>query len=384
MGDVARILFAGGGTGGHLYPGLAVADAMMKLEPETEIRFYVTRRAIDRQVLAAHPYAAEFVDVRGFAKKPWTWPGLALSMLRNRREARRYLEEFRPQAVVGLGGFGSYAATRAAQRLGLPNFVLNPDLVVGRANRRLARRATAVFVQFAETAATVRTRGQRRGRASLCPVEVVGCPIRESLFGIDRAEACRKLELDQARKTLVVTGASLGARSVNQAVVMLAERWAEFADWQILHLTGRENAAEVRAAVGSTKPFYHVRDYVEEMGLVYAATDLIVARSGAGSVAEIVALGLPSVLVPYPYHGDRHQERHAELLASSGAAEIVLDRCDARANAEALWPVLSKLMKDADRRKAMAAAAKKLGHPEAARSVAEMVLRSIDTGTERA
>ena len=365
MGEGPRILFAGGGTGGHLYPGLAVADAMMKLVPETEIRFYVTRRAIDRQVLAAHPYAAEYVEVRGFSPKPWTWPGLALSMLRNRQQAGRYLEEFRPQAVVGLGGFGSYAATRAAQRLGLPNFVLNPDLVVGRANRRLARRATAVFVQFAETAATVRTRGR---------VEVVGCPIRESLFGIDRAEACRKLELDPARKTLVVTGASLGARSVNQAVVMLAERWAEFADWQILHLAGRENAAEVRAAVGSTKPFYNVRDYVEEMGLVYAATDLIVARSGAGSVAEITALGLPSVLVPYPFHRDRHQEQHAELLAAAGAAEIVLDRLDARANAEALWPVLSKLMKDADRRKTMAAAAKKLGHPEAARRVAEKIL----------
>jgi len=375
MSDGPRILFAGGGTGGHLYPGLAIADAMMKLAPQAEIRFYVTRRAIDRQVLAAHPYTAEFVDVRGFAKKPWTWPGLALSMLRNRQQARRFLEDFRPQAVIGLGGFGSYAATRAAQRLGLPNFVLNPDLIVGRANRRLVQRATAVFVQFAETAATVQTRGR---------VEVAGCPIRESLFGIDRSEACRKLELDPARKTLVVTGASLGARSVNQAVVQLSDRWAEFADWQILHLTGRENAAEVRAAVGSTKPFYHVRDYVEEMGLVYAATDLIVARSGAGSVAEITALGLPSVLVPYPFHGDRHQERHAELLASAGAAEIVLDRLDAQANAESLWPVLSKLMKDADRRKKMSEAAKKLGHPEAARNVAEMVLRSVDTDKERA
>jgi UDP-N-acetylglucosamine:LPS N-acetylglucosamine transferase len=270
--------------------------------------------------------------------------------------------------VVGLGGFGSYAATRAAQRLGLPSFVLNPDLVVGRANRRLARRATTVFVQFAATAATVRTRGR---------VEVVGCPIRDGLFGVVRAEACRRLELDPARKTLVVTGASLGARSVNQAVVMLADRWGEFGDWQILHLTGRDNAAEVRAAVGSTKPFYHVRDYVEEMGLVYAATDLIVARSGAGSVAEITALGLPSVLVPYPFHGDRHQQRHAELLAAAGAAEIVLDRLDARANCEALWPVLSKLMKDADRRKAMAEAARKLGHPDAAQTVAEKVLAAV-------
>jgi UDP-N-acetylglucosamine--N-acetylmuramyl-(pentapeptide) pyrophosphoryl-undecaprenol N-acetylglucosamine transferase len=365
MGDGARILFAGGGTGGHLYPGLAIAAAMKELAPETEIRFYVTRRAIDRQVLAAHPYAAEFVEVRGFAPKPWTWPGLARSMWRNRQQAGRYLEEFRPQAVVGLGGFGSYAATRAAQRLGLASFVLNQDLVVGRANRRLVRRATGVFVQFAETAATVRTRGR---------VEVTGCPIRESLFGVERAEACRRLELDPARKTLVVTGASLGSRSVNRAVVMLAERWAEFGDWQILHLTGRENAAEVRAAVGSNKPFYHVRDYVEEMGLVYTATDLIVARSGAGSVAEITALGLPSVLVPYPFHGDRHQERHAETLAAAGAAVVVLDKLDARTNCEALWQVLPGLLKDGERRKAMAEAAKKLGHPEAARSVARTVL----------
>jgi len=365
MAQALKILLAGGGTGGHLYPGLAVARQLTAIVPEVEIAFVATQKAIDRRLLEGGPYAVRFEDVRGFSPRPWRWPGFALHLMAAMRRARAYLDEFRPQAVVGLGGYGSYPAVREAQKRRLPTFILNPDLIPGRANRWLAARATAVFCQFPETVRHLRCPGR---------VEVVGCPLREELFGVRRDEAAAALGLDPQRKTLAVTGASSGARNVNMAVVRLADRLARLDGWQVLHLTGRDLFDEVRRALGGDRPNYHLRDYVEEMGRVYAAADLVIARAGAGTVAEITALGLPSVLVPYPFHRDRHQERHARVLEEAGAAAMVLDRADVRENAEALWAVLPGLMSDDDRRAAMADAARRLGHPGAARSVATAIV----------
>jgi len=368
MAQELRILFAGGGTGGHLYPGLAVARQVTAMVPEAHIAFVATRKAIDRRLLESGPYAARFEDTRGFSSRPWHWPGFAIRLITSMRRARAYLAEFRPQAVVGLGGYGSYPAVREAQKLHLPTFVLNPDLIPGRANRWLAARATVVFCQFPETVGHLRCGGR---------VEVLGCPLREELFGVRRDEAVSVLGLDPERKTLAVTGASSGARSVNMAVVRLADRLAQLSGWQVLHLTGRDLFEEVRRALGGDRPNYHLLDYVDDMGRVYAAADLAIARAGAGTVAEITALGLPSVLMPYPFHRDRHQERHARALADGGAAVMVLDQVDAERNAEALWDVLSELMTDNDRRARMADAARRLGHPAAARSVAAAVISAV-------
>jgi UDP-N-acetylglucosamine--N-acetylmuramyl-(pentapeptide) pyrophosphoryl-undecaprenol N-acetylglucosamine transferase len=373
MADELKILFAGGGTGGHLYPGLAVAGCLRSLRPEARITFYATRRPIDRQVLEKTPYQAQYENVRGFSTRPWTWPAFGLSYVRSLTRARQFLESYRPQAVIGLGGFGSFAVVHEAQRAGLPNFILNPDLIVGRANRKAAVDATAVFCQFAETARTVRTHGR---------AEAVGCPIRESLFGIDRRQACETLGLDPSKKTLVVTGASSGARTINDAVVLLADRLGKLAQesgWQVLHLTGRNLCDDVRreVAAGGEKPWYVIRDYIDDMGLVYAVADLMIARAGAGTVAEITALGVPSVLLPYPFHRDRHQERHALLLQEAGAAVMIRDTLEPQKNGDALWPVLSKLMREDERRRAMAAAAKKFGRPEAARTIATEILNAV-------
>lgn len=365
MSDPTRILFAGGGTGGHLYPGLSVAAEIRAQVPDAEMAFFVTRRPIDRRLLTQHPYAAEFEKALGFSMRPWHWPAFGLRLLANLKRARAYLRSFRPHAVVGLGGFGSYAAVRAAQKLGLPTFILNPDLIVGRANRHLVPGATAVFCHFAETTRSVRSRGR---------VEVIGCPVRPDLFGVDRRQACRALGLDPEKKTLAVTGASGGARNINRAVVQLAGRWQQLPDWQVLHLTGRDLYDEVAGAIGRGRPGYHLRDYVDAMGLVYAASDLVLARAGAGTVAELTALGLPAVLMPYPYHRDRHQVRHAELLERAGAAVMVPDRSGVAENADSLWAVLPQLMEDASRRSAMAEAARAIGHPTAARSIATSVL----------
>ena len=368
MAETVRILFAGGGTGGHLYPGLAVAEQLLLLVPDVEIRWLATQRQIDRHVLGGEPYQAEFVDARGFSRWPWSWPAFVIKLLANMGRARDYLREFRPHAVIGLGGFGSYAAMRQAQALELPNFIMNPDLLFGRANCRLARKATVVFCQFPETVGQVTCGGR---------IEVLGCPVRASLFGVGRGAACEALKLDAARKTLLVTGASSGAKTINQVFMQLAGRLERFSDWQVLHLTGRAAYDEVRRAVGEARPNYRVLDYEDDMGRVYAATDLVVARAGAGTVAELTALGLASVLMPYPFHRDRHQERHAQLLERAGAAVMVRDRVKTYGNVDALWRVLPQLLEDDERRRAMAEAARKLGQPKAAKAIAQAVLRAI-------
>jgi UDP-N-acetylglucosamine--N-acetylmuramyl-(pentapeptide) pyrophosphoryl-undecaprenol N-acetylglucosamine transferase len=159
--------------------------------------------------------------------------------------------------------------------------------------------------------------------------------------------------------------------------MQLAGRLERFSDWQVLHLTGRAAYDEVRRAVGEARPNYRVLDYEDDMGRVYAATDLVVARAGAGTVAELTALGLASVLMPYPFHRDRHQERHAQLLERAGAAVMVRDRVKTYGNVDALWRVLPQLLEDDERRRAMAEAARKLGQPKAAKAIAQAVLRAI-------
>ena len=360
-----RILFAGGGTAGHLYPGLAVAEELAALTESVQIAFSVTSREIDRQVLQREPYQAYYEDIRGFSPRPWHWPGFTVRYAAAIRHAGELIRDFSPQAVVGLGGFGSFAPVCQAQKMGLPTFILNPDIAVGRANRRLMARATVLFSQFAETIATVRTCGRK---------EVVGCPIRSRFLTATADEGYRVLGTDPSRKTLLVAPGSSGARTVNQAMTLLASRLSKIAGWQVVHVAGRSQYQRVRQDIGPDVPHYQVRDYIDDMPAAFAACDLVLSRAGAGTVAELTAVGLPSVLMPYPFHRDQHQAHHAEILERAGAAVMVRDAVDAMRNADSLWKVLPVLMEDDSRRRAIADAARAMGRPNAARSVAQGIL----------
>ncbi|MBN2584737.1 MAG: UDP-N-acetylglucosamine--N-acetylmuramyl-(pentapeptide) pyrophosphoryl-undecaprenol N-acetylglucosamine transferase [Planctomycetes bacterium] len=368
MSGPLTILFAGGGTGGHLYPGLTLAEAFQAVAPQVQVAFFVTHRDIDRRVLGPRPYKVHYEASRGLSMRPWTWLKFLLSFWSSGRHAREFLQSLQPSAVIGLGGFGSYAAVREAQKMGLPNFILNPDLHVGRANARLAPRTDAVFCQFEATIAQLRS--SRR-------VEAVGCPVRKDLFGIDRSHAAKTLGLSGDHHTLVVTGGGLGAQSINRAMALLASRLVQFDRWQVLHLTGQAHADDVRRSVVGKHPRYYVRDYVDEMGLVYALADLMICRAGASTIAELTALGVPSVLMPYPFHRDHHQEDHARVLEDAGAAVMARDLANAERNVDVLWQALPQLMEDDGRRERMAEAARLLGHPEAAQSIVSAILSTL-------
>ena len=368
-----RIFLAGGGTGGHLYPGLAIAEAIRQLVPEAAIAFSSTRRDIDRQVLADCGCPVTPIDARPFRLAPWTWPGFVLSLARSGNQSRRRFREFCPDVVIGLGGFGSYAPVRVGQKYGAATAVLNPDIVPGRANRRLARRADRVFCQFGETVAEL------GGTAKL-----TGCPIRPSLFTHTREEGLAVFGLDPARQTLLVTGASLGARTVNRAVIAMLKDRGLPEGWQVLHLTGHKDHDEVAAAYRGISVPAVVRPYAEKMGLAYAVADLAVARAGASTVAELLAAGVPTVFMPYPFHRDKHQRQQALAVERLGAAAVVEDcPADPDGTWRRLAEVLGALMKDKARLDAMSERARAAGRPQAAEVIAREILDLAAAVTDR-
>jgi UDP-N-acetylglucosamine--N-acetylmuramyl-(pentapeptide) pyrophosphoryl-undecaprenol N-acetylglucosamine transferase len=369
MGSQAVVLLAGGGTGGHVYPGLSVALALRQVWPEIQPLFLVTEREIDRVILA--PTGFEF-QTQPIVPPHRTIGGL-LAFWRSWRETKdlvRRLLRHRPvAAVLGLGGYAAGVAVKLAAERGLPTAILNPDVIPGKANQYLMKRVRLVCCQYEQTRQHVAATFHDRLRFT-------GCPIRPEMASVPPRElAAGRLGLDPSKMTLVVTGASQGAQTVNEAVLEVAPR-LNLQGWQILHLAGRDHAKAVAAGYVQRSVQARVIDFTPAMADVWAVADLAITRSGASTCAEIAVCGIPSILVPYPFHKDMHQRANARVLEAAGAALILNDERHARKNAAKLQPILESLLYDAPRRAALAAAARKLAKPQAAIEVAT-VLRDL-------
>jgi UDP-N-acetylglucosamine--N-acetylmuramyl-(pentapeptide) pyrophosphoryl-undecaprenol N-acetylglucosamine transferase len=365
MSGPNEYVLAGGGTGGHLFPGLAVAAALRAIEPDAIVSFFTTTRALDRELLGRTPYAQIQQTVHPFTVRPWRLPAFLSAWFTNVAAASAYLKEHRPRAVLGLGGYAAGPPVVAACRLGIRTAILNPDAKPGRANRFLASRVDLAVLQWEIS---------RQYLPERAHCHALGCPIRaEFAAPIDPAEARQRFELDRHRPVLLVTGASQGARSVNQTICRV---WPEFVarhpEWQLLHLTGAADEAETGsayAATGQTAGAVRVVAFVHEMWLALTAADLVVSRAGASTLAEITALGKPAILLPYPYHKDRHQHANAQVLVDAGAAVLIEDHKTAEANHRPTLAALERLSDDRPREQ-MAQAARRLGRPTAAANVA--------------
>jgi UDP-N-acetylglucosamine--N-acetylmuramyl-(pentapeptide) pyrophosphoryl-undecaprenol N-acetylglucosamine transferase len=356
-----HFVFAGGGTGGHLYPGLAVADALRQQVPDAAITFFTTNRPLDRQLLGPRGFDQVEQSVQPFTAHPLRLPGFLLAWRRSVLAARAFLKARQVRAVLGLGGYAAGPAVVAARQLGLRTAILNPDAIPGRANRHLARRADLVVLQWDVS---------RNHFPNSTNARTLGCPIRPEFAKANAAAGRRQFELTPGSPVLLVTGASQGARTVNQAV---AEVWPAFhaghPEWQLLHLSGAADETEVRSAYAAAGVPAKVVAFTHEMWLALAAADLVVSRAGASTLAELTALGRPAILLPYPYHRDRHQHANAQVLADQGAAIVLEDWRDVAQNAPPLLAALERLA-DAGARGAMAGAAARLGCPGAAPDVA--------------
>lgn len=383
-------IFAGGGTGGHLFPALSVVESLRAMGEPPDVSFFCTDRPIDRDILGPAGVEAVPQCVQPFPAKPWLWPRFLLRWHQSVRFCLARFHSRRPAVVVGAGGYASGPPVYAAARLGIPTFLLNPDALPGRANQHMAAKAkvSCVFAQWDVT---------REHFPSSVRVEVSGCPVRPGFRQAADlpADAVRaSFGLDPRRPTLLVTGASQGARTINEAMLSLAGDVAA-AGWQVLHLSGAADADRVGRAYleASGGAVFKVLPFTERMPEAMAAADLIVSRAGASTLSEIQALGKPSILFPYPYHRDQHQRHNAAVLADAGAAVLLDDQKDAAANAARLGPVLRQLMSDATRRAEMASAASRLDCPQAADRIAAVLWEtslsrrqsgcelSVDSGT---
>jgi UDP-N-acetylglucosamine--N-acetylmuramyl-(pentapeptide) pyrophosphoryl-undecaprenol N-acetylglucosamine transferase len=343
------IVFAGGGSGGHLSPGLAIAERLITVAPEIGSVFLCSDRKVDAMML--REAGANFVSMP--ARPPSLRPVALLRFVRAwfaaGAAAERALREHGARHVVSLGGFVSAPVVRRARRMGIPVTLLNLDATPGRANRSVARWASHVW-------SAVRAKGLPGWDGS-----VTGFPVRRSAIAPGDAARCRvELGLDPARHTLLVTGASQGATSLNRFMPHFAEQRASLlAGWQVLHLAGSMPDAEIaaladryaRAGVqAKVIPFLH------RMGLAWGAADVALTRAGANSVAEAALNRVPCLFVPYPYHRDLHQRENARELVEAGAAAIALDAIEPEANMQVMGRLLESLVTDGPARDRMAAA----------------------------
>ncbi len=365
--------FAGGGTGGHIYPAIAVAEQIVKLEPTAKIHFFVSTRSIDEHILSKTSFETTVLPARGFSARPDKLIGFCTSFLKSYRAAKRAIAESKNAVVIGVGGFVAAPVCFAAHKLKVPIVLLNVDIVPGRANKIIGRWADEIFVQFEDTKQYFAKRKKS--------VNVVGCPLRTGFGNPEPDKVKSELGLDENKKTLLITGASSGSENINRAVCSLLDKLSVFADeWQIVHLTGAGNYEKVRQMYAEAKIGHKVLSYFDDMPSLLAAADLVIGRSGAVSVAEYAAASVPSVCMPYPYHKDRHQYLNAGKLVEAGAAVIVDDLPDEKERPERLWKELEKLMKDEKKRQEMRQACKSIARLDAGLKIAEKLVKIVDGG----
>jgi len=361
------IFFAGGGTGGHIYPALAVAERIAELDPTAKIHFFISSRDIDEHVLSKTAFEYTALPAIGFSIRPDRLIGFCSSFVSSYKIAADALTKCDNPIVVGVGGFVAAPVCRAAYKSKIPLFLLNVDIIPGKANKLIGRWANRIFVQFEDTAEYF---GRQKTK-----VTVAGCPLRNSFQKPNPQKAKETLGLDGKKKILLITGASTGSQNINRTICSLLGKLSNYAnDWQIVHLTGRANFEQVKAGYANAPVRNKVVDYYDDMADLLAAADIVIGRSGAVSVAEYAAAGLPSICMPYPYHKDMHQYLNAGKLVDAGAAVIVDDLGDEKDRQEWLWDELEPLLKDEKKRLQMKNACKLVARKDAAKTIAEAVL----------
>ena len=360
------ILFAGGGTGGHLFPSIAVAQRLVEAGGPAA-RFLCSDRPIDRQILTKAGVDFDTCPMEPLPTRPWHVPAFFKHLLTSRAAVKRMIRERNVRLVVTMGGFVSVPAAMAARAAGVPVLLVNLDAVPGRANRWIAARADAVYSVYPSPILPV-------GRTQPVPL-----PLRRSGLSGGDAKADRiALGLDPEKQTLLITGASQGAKSINVAIIEMMKR-AEFraalAGWQVVHLAGEGLSGELPAVYADAGVSAKVIEFCDTMGHAWGAADLAISRAGANSVAEVAANAVPTVFLPYPYHKDQHQKLNASALVKADAAMRFEDLIEPGLNAESLSGPLMKLLTTAALRESMRAKLHAMRPADGARILAEAATR---------
>ena len=364
-----KILIAGGGTGGHVFPGIAVAEELKRIRPACAVVFVGTRHGLEAQAVPEAGFTIRFVAGCGFSRaRWWTWPWAALVNMVGLLQALVLVLTENPSVVLGTGGYVSAPISFAARLLGRPLILQEQNSVPGLANRLLSRIASEVHLSFLEA----RSYFSRRDH-----LKVTGNPVRAHILTGDREAALREFKLEPGRPTLFVFGGSLGASRINEAALDMLRRLKGRMEVQCLLVTGRTEFEKVKAAVQKDALPATVLPFVKKMHMAYAATDLVVSRSGAMTLAEIAVCGLPAILVPYPHAAHDHQQDNAANLVERGAAVLIPD---AELNGERLAKDVARLLADRTALSRMSSNARLFARPDAAERIARSLLRWAEGG----
>lgn len=356
MAGALRVLIAGGGTGGHVVPALAIARELRDAHG-AEVRFVGTARGLETRLVPEAGFPLQLINVGqlnnvSLATKVRTLFTLPLCIL----QSVELLRSFRPQVVIGVGGYASGPAMMAAILLRTPTLVFEPNAAAGMANRLVGKHVSAAAVNFEKTKRFFRN------------ARVTGTPVRPEFFAIEPHP-------EGPARRLLVFGASQGARVLNQTLPKIMDQLLErFPALTVVHQTGARHAETTLAAYREAGVGFErltVTPYLDDMAAQFAAADLILCRSGASSVAEVAAAGRAAVLIPFPYAADDHQVMNAEAFVAAGAAEMIVE---AEVTPERLLALLTELLSDDRRRSGMGARARALAHPEAVREIAGMAV----------
>ena len=348
-----KVLISGGGTGGHIFPAVAIANALRRRDPRTEIHFVGALGRMEMERVPAAGYDITGLPVAGFDRKRlWRNFSVVMKLMRSLRLARKVLRDFNPDIAVGVGGYASGPMLKQAQKAGIPTLLQEQNSYAGVTNKLLAKKADKICVAY-------------EGMERFFPAESIvmtGNPVRADILqsSLSPADARRKLGMDPDRPMVLVVGGSLGARSINDSIARyLSDIVATGA--QVLWQTGKLYATECQA-VAEKHPHVTAVPFISDMAAAYRAADLVVSRAGASTISEIQLLGVPSVLVPSPNVAEDHQLKNALALADRNAAVMVQD-ADAP---QQLGRVIAELMAQPDRRATLG------------RNAAEMALRNSD------
>lgn len=363
-------VFAGGGTGGHIYPALAIIEQLRLIDPDVDVHILCSNRAIDDRILSNEDVAFSSIPAMPVSSKPKGLMRFLMSWGPSVRMTRAQIRKFKSNhaqvVLVAMGGFVAAPASRAGRVERVPVALVNLDAVPGKANVLISKRASIVW-----TSASV------QGFDSWNRVKPI---VRTQTMGsISKRDARLKFKLDPDCKTLLITGGSQGAASINAFVQqMLIHHPQSFVGWQVIHQVGTQIAEtqidEIRDAYRGVGVDAWVERYIEKMGEALGASDLGVGRCGAGSVAECWAAKLPCVFFPYPYHQDEHQKHNAQVLVDAGTALVLNDQIDGVKNLEAHGESMAQVLESEDVRAKMRNGFDTLGAPDGAAQIATRLM----------
>lgn len=364
-----RIIVSGGGTGGHIYPALTIADTIQKLYPEAEIRFAGTTHGLEKELVPRAGYPIDFIDVQGFKRSLGADTFRSVyKLFTGLADAKKLLDSYKPDLVIGTGGYVCGPIVFLAAMKGIPACVQEQNALPGVTNKILSHFVNTIFLGYKEADKYFKGKARK---------VFTGNPIRKEILSHTRWDALRFFQLDASKKTILIAGGSLGAASINKAAFQLEKDLSGRDDVQILHATGNKNYEAYKKQMEEAGGFgsnIRVSPYLYDMPMALAAADLAVFRAGAIGLAELTAKGIPSILVPFPYATANHQEFNARALEAAGAAQVILDR---ELTGDILHEKVEHLLLHDDELREMKVAAGRAGRPEAAMEIAKQAIALI-------